>query len=99
MALPDQLAECWCLSRPSAPAPRQGKRVTYKGKVKHKEHLEISDGFLTLEGGNQNFSSDCPEERKNTYLKDSRSESPLGSAVSIEPGPRFPFNVIKPEDL
>lgn len=87
------------LPRSSPPAPHRWKRVTYEGKGKHKEQLEIFAGFLTLERPDRNFSSDCPEERKNTSLKDSWSETPIGSAVSIEPGPRFPFNVIKPEDL
>lgn len=34
-----------------------------------------------------------------TYFKDSWLERLIESAVSIEPGPRFPFNVIKPQDL
>lgn len=38
-------------------------------------------------------------ERKPTYLKDSWFKRPVESAVSIALGPRFPFNVIKPQDL
>lgn len=39
------------------------------------------------------------KEKKNTYLKDSWFKRPIESAVSTVLGPRFPFNVIKPQDL
>ena len=38
-------------------------------------------------------------ERKPTYLKDSWFKRLIEAAVSIALGPRFPFNVIKPQDL
>lgn len=54
--------------------------------------LEISHSTLVKSWG-------WGGERKPTYLKDSWFKRLIESAVSIVLGPRFPFNVIKPQDL
>lgn len=54
--------------------------------------LEISHSTPVKSGGSGG-------ERKPSYLKDSWFKRLIESAVSIALGPRFPFNVIKPQDL